>query len=66
MSICPDLTFGYLYLPALAVIMPASVLMAPLGARTAHALSIRRMRTVFAILLVGLSAYMLTRAIRGG
>jgi uncharacterized membrane protein YfcA len=59
----PDLTFGYLYLPALAVITPASVLMAPLGARAAHSLSIRRMRTVFALLLVALSGYMLTRAL---
>jgi uncharacterized membrane protein YfcA len=62
----PDHTFGYLYLPALAVITPASVLMAPLGARAAHALSVERMRLVFALLLVGLSGYMLTRAIGRG
>lgn len=59
----PGLTFGYLYLPALAIITPASVLLAPIGARAAHALSIERMRTLFALLLAGLSAYMLTRAL---
>jgi uncharacterized protein len=62
----PDHTFGYLYLPALAIITPASVLTAPLGARAAHALSIKKMRTVFALLLVGLAGYMLTRAIGPG
>lgn len=62
----PGQTFGYLYWPALAAIAPASVLVAPLGARTAHALSVDRMRLVFATLLVGLAGYMLTRAVRGG
>jgi uncharacterized membrane protein YfcA len=62
----PDQTFGYLYLPALAIITPASVLMAPLGARAAHALSVDRMRTLFAILLVCLAGYMLTRALAPG
>jgi uncharacterized membrane protein YfcA len=62
----PEHTFGYLYLPALAIIIPASVLMAPLGARAAHALSVKRMRTLFAIILMGLSLYMLTRALAAG
>jgi hypothetical protein len=31
---------GYLWLPALAVIASASVLLAPLGARTAHAMNV--------------------------
>ena len=58
----PDHTIGYLYLPAIAVITPASVLMAPVGARAAHALSVSRMRMLFAIILFGLAAYMLGRA----
>jgi uncharacterized membrane protein YfcA len=62
----PDLTFGYLYIPALLAVTPASVLMAPLGARAAHALSVDRMRVLFAILLVGLSGYMLARALGRG
>ena len=62
----PGQTFGYLYLPALAIIVPASVLMAPLGARAAHALSVGRMRVMFAILLIALAGYMLTRALGWG
>ena len=56
---------GYLYLPALATIAPASVLTAPLGARTAHALDVRRLRRAFAVLLYVLSAYMIYRGIHG-
>jgi uncharacterized membrane protein YfcA len=59
----PDHTFGYLYLPAIAAITPASVLMAPLGARAAHALSVNRMRTLFAFILFGLASYMLARSV---
>ena len=62
----PDHTFGYLYLPALAIITPASVLMAPLGARAAHRLSVARMRTLFALLLFALAGYMLSRALGQG
>lgn len=62
----PDAMFGYLYLPALLAITPASMLMAPLGARAVHAMPVARMRLLFALLLVGLSAYMGFRAIRFG
>jgi uncharacterized protein len=54
--------FGYLYLPALGVIAVASVTMAPLGARTAHAMDVSQLRRAFALLLYALSVYMLTRA----
>jgi uncharacterized protein len=56
---------GYLYLPALATIAPASMLTAPLGARTAHALDVRRLRRAFALLLYVLSAYMIYRGVHG-
>jgi len=62
----PDATFGYLYLPALAIITPASMLTAPLGARAAHALSVDRMKTLFALLLLALAAYMFRRALAPG
>jgi uncharacterized membrane protein YfcA len=55
--------FGYLYLPALAIIASASVLIAPLGARAAHAMDMRQLRRVFAMLLYALAAYMLYKAI---
>ncbi|MFG6413473.1 sulfite exporter TauE/SafE family protein [Roseateles sp. DC23W] len=51
--------FGYLYLPALVVIAAASVTMAPLGARTAHAMDVSQLKKAFATLLFALAAYML-------
>lgn len=54
--------FGYLYLPALAVIAVASVLMAPLGARAAHAMNVAQLRRAFAALLYCLALYMLFKA----
>jgi uncharacterized membrane protein YfcA len=55
-------TFGYLYLPALAIVAAASVAIAPLGARTAHAIDTRSFRRVFAVLLYGVAGYMVWRA----
>ena len=52
---------GYLYLPALAVISLASMLLAPLGARTAHRMDIQPLRKLFALVLYGLAAYFLLR-----
>ena len=55
----PPGSLGFIYLPALGVILIASVLMAPLGARMAHRLPIKVLKRVFAGLLLGLSAKML-------
>ena len=57
--------FGYLYLPALAAISAASVLMAPFGARAAHALDVRQLKRVFALLLYALGSYMLWKGLSG-
>jgi uncharacterized membrane protein YfcA len=54
--------FGYLYLPALLVIATASVTMAPLGARAAHAMHVGQLRRAFAALLYALAVYMLYKA----
>ncbi len=54
---------GYLWLPGLAVIATASVLSAPLGARTAHAMDVRQLKRAFACTLYLLAAYMFTRAV---
>jgi uncharacterized membrane protein YfcA len=56
-------SLGYLYLPALAVIALASVLVAPLGARAAHAMNVKQLKRVFALMLYALAAYMLSRAL---
>jgi uncharacterized membrane protein YfcA len=55
----PAGTVGFIYLPALVAIVATSVATAPLGVKAAHALSIDRLRQVFALLLYGLAAYML-------
>jgi uncharacterized membrane protein YfcA len=47
----PTGAIGYVYLPALALIVLASMSMAPLGARTAYRLPVKTLRTVFAILI---------------
>ena len=58
-------SFGYLYLPALVVIACASVTMAPLGVRTAHAMDVAQLKKVFASLLFLLAAYMLYKGLAG-
>jgi uncharacterized protein len=47
----PDYCLGYVYLPGLAGIVCASMLTAPLGARLAHRLPVRKLKQVFAVLL---------------
>jgi uncharacterized membrane protein YfcA len=63
----PDLpagSLGFVYLPALLVVSLASVTTAPLGARTAHALPVKSLKRVFALVLYMLAAYMAYRAFR--
>ena len=60
----PEGSLGFIYLPALLVISAASVMTAPLGARTAHRLPVKTLRQVFAIVLYVLATYMLYRALR--
>lgn len=47
----PAYCFGYVYLPALAGIVVASVLTAPLGAKLAHSLPVNQLKRIFAIFL---------------
>ena len=47
----PQWTVGYVYLPALVLIVIASMSMAPLGARTAYRVPVKSLRIVFAILI---------------
>ena len=59
----PPYSFGYLWLPALAVIASCSVLMAPIGASTAHKLPVKQLKRVFAVVLYLLAAYMLYKGL---
>ena len=54
----PPRSLGFVLLPALAGIVVASVLTAPLGARLAHGLPVERLKRAFALLLVLLAARM--------
>jgi uncharacterized membrane protein YfcA len=47
----PTSSVGYVYLPALALVVTTSMLAAPLGARVAHRLPVRQLRVLFALLL---------------
>jgi uncharacterized membrane protein YfcA len=55
----PSPTLGYVYLPALALIVVTSMLAAPLGARVAHRLPVKRLRIVFAVVLYALAVRVL-------
>ncbi|MCS6810803.1 MAG: sulfite exporter TauE/SafE family protein [Tepidimonas sp.] len=58
-------SLGYVFVPALAVIASASVLMAPVGVRVAHALPVATLKRVFALLLYGLAFTMAWKAWTG-
>jgi uncharacterized protein len=61
----PSGAVGYIFVPALAVIASASVLVAPLGVRAAHALPVAKLKRIFALLLFCLAAYMLSKGLMG-
>ena len=55
----PAWSVGYVYLPALALVVITSMTAAPLGARLAHRLPVKRLRTIFALLLYVFAGRML-------
>ena len=59
----PPYSIGYLWVPALVVIASCSVLTAPLGARAAHALPVKKLKRAFATILYLLAAYMLYKGL---
>lgn len=61
----PPASFGYIWLPGLVVVAAASVIMAPLGAKTAHALPVAKLKKVFASMLYLLAVYMLAKGLAG-
>jgi uncharacterized protein len=57
----PEYSVGYIYLPALAALVIASVLMAPVGASVAHRTSGTTLKKVFAVVLFALATSMLLK-----
>lgn len=60
----PEGALGFIYVPALLVVSIASVLTAPLGARTAHSLPVKSLKKIFAVMLYCLAGYMVYKAFR--
>ena len=54
----PTGAFGYIWVPALVVIAVCSVFTAPLGAKAAHNLPVKKLKRIFASILYLLAAYM--------
>lgn len=54
----PAASFGYVYLPALAACVVASMLTAPIGARAAHSLPVATLKKIFAGVILLLLAKM--------
>ena len=59
----PGWSAGYVYLPAMATIVVASMLVAPFGASLAHRWPAAKLRRAFAALLYALGAYMMWKAL---
>lgn len=55
----PEGSLGYVYVPALAIIVAASMPIAPLGAKLAHRLPVKKLRVAFALMLLALAMRML-------
>jgi hypothetical protein len=55
---------GYVYLPAFFSIVFATVLMAPVGVRTAHRIAPQQLRRAFGVLLILVAARMLYSALQ--
>lgn len=55
----PEWSLGFVYLPALGLIVITSMLAAPLGARLTHLMPVAKLRIVFALLLYAIGLRML-------
>jgi len=58
----PAGSLGFIYLPALLLVSLVSVTTAPLGARVAHALPVKSLKKIFALILYLLAGYMLYKS----
>jgi uncharacterized protein len=52
-------SIGYVYLPALVLVVVTSMAAAVLGARLAHRLPVKRLRVIFALLLYVFAGWIL-------
>ena len=59
----PDDAFGFIWVPALVVIAVCSVFTAPLGAKAAHMLPVKKLKRIFGSVLYVLAIYMFYKGI---
>jgi uncharacterized membrane protein YfcA len=62
----PPFSLGYICLPAFFLIVPVSVFFAPYGAFVAHRVSVKRLKTFFAVFLIIVAINMMYSAFSGG
>ncbi len=55
--------YGYLYLPGVFIVAITSVMLAPLGARTAQRMQVKGLKRTFAVMLIVLAAYVAIKAL---
>jgi uncharacterized membrane protein YfcA len=55
----PPLTLGYVYIPALVGIVIGTFVTVPAGVKAAHAMPVRRLRKIFAVILFLMATRML-------
>ncbi len=61
----PDFSLGYVHLPAFLLIVPMTVLCAPLGVKLAHSMNPRPLKLAFALFLALTALNMLRKALAG-
>ena len=61
----PDFTLGYVHLPAFAIIVPMTVLFAPVGVKIAHSIDPRPLKLLFALFLAATALNMARKAMGG-
>ena len=54
----PGTALGFVYLPALLLMAPFSMLLAPVGAKLAHRLPVAMLKRIFAVMMMGLALQM--------
>lgn len=62
----PPYTIGYINWLALAVIVPVTVIFAPIGVYVAHRFSVKMLRRVFSVFLIIIAVRMLFEVLRAG
>jgi uncharacterized membrane protein YfcA len=63
-SSMPPYSVGYVNLLALLVIVPVTVLMAPLGVRMGHKMHMKKMRRIFSIFMIFIALRMIYEVVR--